>query len=226
MSTELLRYWPCPPVRSVRCLDHPREDGDWGQSPDLASRNPCGPSLFPVRPLSGSKEKQGLSSTQGKLPCLLSKGFLMGSPGWPSAEGRGGHQLWKTNWSTERFLFRLPANSSKQIKNQIYMRNSRIARLAQSQLWEEGRVQTSSSILWTSFLTNLMGRTAYWISILVFWEYTFALDQSTLRGHVSFMVFPELYGSWRNRVWITQSNIQLSWKAAVLRLWTGGVLNI
>lgn len=173
-------------------------------------RNPCAPSLFPGRPLSASKEKQGPSSSQGKLPWLLSKGFLMCSPGWPWAEGREGHQLWKTNWYTERFLFRLPANSSKEIQNQIYMRNSRIARLTRSRLWEAGRVQTSSSILWTFFLTNLMGRAAYWISILVFWECPFALDQSILRGYVSFMVFPELYGSWRKRVWTTQSNIQLS----------------
>lgn len=39
-------------------------------------RNPCAPSLFPGRPLSASKEKQGPSSSQGKLPCLLSKGFI------------------------------------------------------------------------------------------------------------------------------------------------------
>lgn len=32
----------------------------------------------------------------------------MGSPRRPSAEKREGHQLWKTNWSTERFVFRIP----------------------------------------------------------------------------------------------------------------------
>lgn len=158
MSTELLS---CSLIHSVRCRDHPRGDGNWSQSPDLASRNRWGPPLFTATPLSGDKEKQGLNSSQGWLPCLLSKGFLMGFPWRPVAEGREGHQLWKTSWSTERFLFRLPANSSKQTKNQIYRRNSRIARFAQSQLTEKGRVQTSSPTLWTSFLANLMGKTAY-----------------------------------------------------------------